>query len=144
MNPNDPCQCPKCGWLGTYHDTEEFISADAQFEPLPARHVCPRCAVEVDVQTLSQKGLDGLRGQYALLLKGSYMKDASAEQRVERQSQLERFFKHIDQPLKPVSDVSQNFREMMASGRINELASQAVQDGLAATQAARSKQKPHP
>ena len=60
----------------------------------------PSCAVPTEVQRLGQKGLDALRAEHALLLKGSYQKDASADERAERRAQIERLFEVIGQPLK--------------------------------------------
>lgn len=83
-----PCQCPRCGWLGTLHDTHELQSD-------PPQNVCPQCATETAVQTLAQKGLDALREEHRLLPKMSYAKHLSAQERQERMAQLERFFEHI-------------------------------------------------
>lgn len=132
-----PCQCPRCGWLGTMHDTHEYSPTDADFNELDAINVCPRCAPEIEVQTLGQKGLDALRQEHHLLLKGSYQKDATIEERNERQRYLERFFEHIHQPLKPKNETRKAFEEMMLSGRMNELMTEAVKDGIAATEEAR-------
>lgn len=92
MEQHDPCQCPRCSWLGTFHDTHE-LQTD------PVQNICPRCATETVVQRLRQKGLDGLREEYRLLPKMSYAKHLSNEERSERMVQLERFFEHIDAPL---------------------------------------------
>ncbi len=99
MNPSDPYRCPKCGWIGTFHDSDEYRPTDASFNELEAISVCPRCTDEVQVQTLGQKGLDALREEHRLLLKGSFLKDASIEVRAERRNHLERFFEHIGSPL---------------------------------------------
>ena len=69
-----PCRCPRCGWLGTLHEPACHPT------PETALDVCPRCAVPTEVQRLGQKGLDALRAEHALLLKGSYQKDASADE----------------------------------------------------------------
>ena len=132
-----PCACPKCGWLGMYRDTDKYVPTDSDFNELEPRYVCPRCTNEIDVQTLGQKGLDALRQEHHLLLKGSYQKDATIEERNERQRYLERFFEHIHQPLKPKNETRKAFEEMMLSGRMNELMTEAVKDGIAATEEAR-------
>lgn len=137
-----PCQCPRCGWLGTMHDTHEYRPTDSDFNELDAIYVCPRCAPEIEVQKLGQKGLDGLRQEYRLLFKGGYQKYATIEARNERQSHLERFFEHIDQPLKSKSETRQAFEKMMLSGRMNELMNEGVQEGIAATEAARKRWTP--
>lgn len=90
-----PCRCPRCGWLGTLHESHACHPT-----PETALDVCPRCAVPTEVQRLGQKGLDALRAEHALLLKGSYQKDASADERAERRAQIERLFEVIGQPLK--------------------------------------------
>ena len=54
------------------------------------RSTCARAARCRPVQRLGQKGLDALRAEHALLLKGSYQKDASADERAERRAQIER------------------------------------------------------
>lgn len=137
-----PCQCPRCGWLGTMHDTHEYRPTDADFNELDAIYVCPRCAPEIEVQKLGKKGLDGLRQEHTLLLKGSYQKDATTEARTERQSYLERFFEHIDQPLNTKNETRQAFENMVRSGRMNELMNEGVQEGIAATEVARKSWKP--
>ena len=109
MDADKPCRCPRCGWLGTIHDAEAYQPL-AHLEPL---HICPRCATETEVQPLGQKGLDALYREYALLLKGSYQKDATIEERNERQRYLERFFEHIHQPLKLKNETRKAFEEMM-------------------------------
>jgi hypothetical protein len=96
-----PCRCPRCGWLGTLHDTHEYRPTDADFNELQAVNVCPRCAPEIEVQMLRQKGLDALRHEYALLLKPGYT--GKGGERDERRDQIERFFEHIDQPLRSTS-----------------------------------------
>lgn len=88
-----PCRCPRCQWLGTIHDSEEY-------QPLPdlaPRNICPRCTTETEVQKLGQKGLDALRQEHALLLKPGYQPGGD---RAERRAQIERFFEHIDATLK--------------------------------------------
>lgn len=92
MSLDTPCKCPRCGWLGTLHDSHE-LQTD------PVQSICPRCAIETVVQKLGQKGLDGLRDEYRLLPKMSYAKHLSSEERSERMAQLERFFEHIEEPL---------------------------------------------
>lgn len=92
MDFESPCQCQRCGWLGTIRDTHELLTE-------PTQNICPRCATETVVQRLRQKGLDGLREEYRLLPKMSYAKHLSNEERSERMVQLERFFEHIDAPL---------------------------------------------
>ena len=98
-NDETPCKCPKCGWIGMFSDTDRYVPTDADFNELEPCNVCPKCTNEVDVQALGQKGLDGLRQEYRLLLKGSYQQYATIEARNERQSHLERFFEHIGKPL---------------------------------------------
>ena len=89
-----PCRCPRCaGWA-------RCTSHACHPTPETALDVCPRCAVPTEVQRLGQKGLDALRAEHALLLKGSYQKDASADERAERRAQIERLFEVIGQPLK--------------------------------------------
>lgn len=92
MDRNTPCTCQRCGWLGTLHDSHE-LQTD------PVQQICPRCATETLVQKLGQKGLDGLRQEHRLLPKQSYAKHLSDGQRSERMAQIERFFKHIEEPL---------------------------------------------
>ena len=99
-DPQTPCKCPQCGWLGLYSDSEQYVPTDADFKELEPRDVCPKCSDEVDVQTLGQKGLDALREEHRLLLKGSYLKDASVEDRNTRRLHLERFFEHVGTPLR--------------------------------------------
>lgn len=89
-----PCCCPRCGWLGTIHDSHEFRPSD-ELAPLD---VCPRCSPEVEVQTLGQHGLDKLREEYRLLLKPGFQ--SPPEGRQARREKLERFFEHIGQSLK--------------------------------------------
>lgn len=90
---NTPCICPRCKWLGTIRDTHEL-----QIDP--PQNICPRCATATAVQLLKQKGLDGLRREYGLLLKMSYERNMSPEEKTERRAQIERFFVHIDQALR--------------------------------------------
>lgn len=92
MSLDTPCQCPRCGWLGTIHDTHELQTE-------PTQNICPRCATETVVQGLGQKGLDGLREEYQLLPKMSYARHLSNEERSERMRQIERFFEHIETSL---------------------------------------------
>ena len=90
-DPHDdskPVICPACRWLGTSGQTD-----GEEWSP-----ICPKCSTEV--QSLKQSGLDKLRQEHALLLKGSYWKDATSEQRMERRGQIEWFFEAIGQPLK--------------------------------------------
>ena len=96
MDAATPCRCPRCGWLGTIHDSEAYQPL-AHLEPL---NICPRCATETEVQTLGQKGLDALYREYALLLKPGYQHEGD---RAERRAQLERFFEHIDHPPRSTS-----------------------------------------
>lgn len=124
------------------HDTHEYRPTDTDFNELDAIYVCPRCAPEIEVQKLGQKGLDGLRQEHSLLLKDSYQKDATTEAKNERRSHLARFFEHIGQPLKPKSETRQAFERMMLSGRMNELMNEGVREGVAATEVARKKWKP--
>ena len=95
----NPCQCPKCGWLWMYSNTDKYIPTDVDMNEQESHYVCPKCADEIDVQTLGQKGLDKLRQEYRLLLKGSFQKDTSIEARNDRRSLLEQFFEHIGSPL---------------------------------------------
>ncbi len=92
MEQHDPCQCPRCSWLGNFHDTHE-LKTD------PVQNICPRCATETAVQKLGQKGLDGLRNEFALLPKMSYGRNMTLEEKAERRAQIARFFKHIGLPL---------------------------------------------
>ena len=98
MDTDTPCRCPRCGWLGTIHDTHEYRPTDADCNELQAINVCPRCAPEIEVQVLRQKGLDGLRREHSLLQKGSFYRNHAAE-KDERRAQIARFFEHIHQPL---------------------------------------------
>lgn len=91
MDAETPCRCPRCGWLGTIHDSDLFKPA-AGVE----LNVCPRCAPEIEVQPMGQKGLDALRREYGLLLKPGFN---CGGDRGERRVQLERFFEHIGHPL---------------------------------------------
>ena len=93
MDADTPCRCPRCHWLGTIHDSEAYQPM-AGLEPL---NICPRCTTETKVQPLGQKGLDGLRQEYALLLKPGYQPKGD---RAERRAQIERFFEHIGAILK--------------------------------------------
>ena len=90
-----PCRCPRCGWLGTLHESHACHPT-----PETALDVRPAARCRPMVQRLGQKGLDALRAEHALLLKGSYQKDASADERAERRAQIERLFEVIGQPLK--------------------------------------------
>ena len=141
-NDETPCKCPKCGWIGIFSDTDRYVPTDADFNEQEPRNVCPKCTSEVDVQALGQKGLDGLRQEYRLLVKGSYQKEATLEARSERQRHLERFFEHIGQPLNPKNETRQAFEKMMLSGRMNELMNEGVQEGIAATEAAQKSWTP--
>lgn len=40
-----PCYCPKCGWHGTLHQTDEYRPTDS----CESVQVCPKCAVEEPV-----------------------------------------------------------------------------------------------
>ena len=40
-----PCRCPRCGWSGTLHQTDEFTPASGG----ESFQVCPKCAPEVPV-----------------------------------------------------------------------------------------------
>lgn len=111
-----------------FHDSDEYRPTDSSFNELDAISVCPKCTDEVQVQKLGAKGLDALREEHRLLFKGSYQKDSTTEERNERQRQLERFYEHIGQPLKQVSETTKAFREMMLSGRMNQLMNEAVQN----------------
>ena len=91
MTPDTPCRGPRCGWLGTVHDAHEYHPDELQ-----TLNVCPRCAPEIEVQTLGQKGIDRLRQEYRLLLKPGYQTEGD---RAEQRAQLERFFVHIGQQL---------------------------------------------
>lgn len=94
MDADTPCRCPRCGWLGTIHDSHQFTQQGA--EASDVMDVCPRCAPEIRVQRLGQAGLDTLRREYKLLLKpGLKADDCDA-----RRTQIERFFDHIQQPLR--------------------------------------------
>lgn len=92
MDRNTPCQCPRCGWLGTLHDSQE-LQTD------PVQNICPRCATETVVQKLGQKGIDGLRNEFELLPKMSYGRNMTLAEKDERRAQIARFFKHIELPL---------------------------------------------
>lgn len=83
-----PCQCPRCGWLGTLQDTNDL---------------CPHCAIKTVVQKLGHKGLDRLRQEYRLLPKISYAQTWTKEQREERMVQIDGLFKHIGQSLQDSS-----------------------------------------
>ena len=89
MDFEAPCTCQRCGWLGKLHDAHEL-------QTTPVQYICPLCATETVVQTLGQKGLDGLRSEYQELVTG---KAWNTVERSERMAQLERFFGHIEQPL---------------------------------------------
>lgn len=73
-----PCRCQRCGWLGTADQTGLGAA-------------CPSCGRAV--VPLGQKGLDGLRREYALLLKPDYQ--APEKGRVERRFELSRFFEQL-------------------------------------------------
>ena len=132
-NDETPCKCPKCGWIGMFSDTDRYAPTDADFNELEPRNVCPECTNEVNVQALGQKGLDGLRQEYRLLVKGSYLKAATVEARNERRSHLERFFEHSGQPLDSKNETRQAFEKMMLSGRMNALMTESVREGIAET-----------
>ncbi len=70
--------CPRCRWLGT------------------ANEECPSCGALV--QPLRQKGLDGLRREYGLLLKPGYYPPPGTT-REDRRAQIENFFECINQPI---------------------------------------------
>ncbi len=91
MDIDSPCKCPRCGWLGTLHDAHKPSQ----------QHICPHCNPETQVQRLGQKGLDGLRTEHSLLPKMGYAPQLiSKAERINRMEQIERFFEHIDQPLR--------------------------------------------
>ena len=73
----NPVSCPRCRWLGTENEK------------------CPACGALV--QPLRQKGLDGLRREYGLLLKVGY--HGAPADRAERRGQIESLFEQIGQPL---------------------------------------------
>ncbi len=93
MEQHAPCVCPRCGWLGTLHDMHEL-------QTTPPQNICPRCTRETRVNKLGQKGLDGLRREYDLLVKMSYAKHLPPTEKFERRALLERFFEHINEPLR--------------------------------------------
>ena len=84
----------------------------------------------------TQKSLDKLRREYVLLLKPGYQ--SPPQGRAERRHEIEQYFGQVGQPLEAKS-THDAFREMMLSGRINELVNEGVKDGIAATEAARKK-----
>lgn len=129
-NDETPCRCPKCAWIGMYRDTDKYVPTNADFNELKPRYVCPRCISGIDVQTLGQKGLDGLRREHELCTKMGY---AHVPERMERRAKIERFFEHIGQPLKQPSKTTKAFREMMLSGRMNQLMKEAVAESMDAT-----------
>ena len=120
-NDETPCRCPKCAWIGMYRDAHEYRPMGADFNEMEAINVCPRCTDEVEVQTLGKKGLDGLHREHDLCTKMGY---AHVPEKMERRAQIER----IGQPLKQPSKTTTAFREMMLSGRMNQLMVEAVQD----------------
>lgn len=95
MDADRPCRCPRCGWLGTIHDSDQFTPQGTS----DVLDVCPRCAPEIRVQVLGQAGLDALRREHKLLLKPSFKQQRY--ERDARREQIERFFEHIHQPLRP-------------------------------------------
>lgn len=81
MGLDTPCQCPRCGWLGTLHDTHELQSD-------PPQNICPQCTTETAVQNLGKKGLDGLRSEFK-------KRAWNTKERADRLSQLQHFFQRI-------------------------------------------------
>ena len=60
-----PCRCPRCGWSGTLHQTDEFTPASGG----ESFQVCPKCAPEVPVIPDQDKTYFGLtihQGRYVL------------------------------------------------------------------------------
>ena len=101
-DPHDdstPCQCPCCGWLGTYHDAHEYRHTDADYNELEAIDICPRCTDEVKVQKLGQEGLDGLKRYYKNINKMGFQGGKFAGDKASERVFLERFFKHIGMPI---------------------------------------------
>lgn len=84
----------------------------------------------------TQKSLDKLRREYVLLLKPGYQ--SPPQGRAERRHEIEQYFGQVGQPLEAKS-THEAFREMVLLGRINELANEGVQEGIAATAAVRKK-----
>ena len=82
-NHYTPCRCPSadCGWLGYVGETHAMDLPDLSGQT----SVCPRCAREVEPVTA-----DELRRELELLAKGSYWRDASADERAARRAQIER------------------------------------------------------
>lgn len=88
-----PCQCPRCGWLGTLADTDSLVS-DLK------RTICPSCPLPTTVNILRQKGMDNLRLEFQQLLKPGYALHRSRESRLDRMHAIEQFFESIHQPIK--------------------------------------------
>ncbi len=92
MRFDTPCSCPRCGWLGTLRNAHASQNETGKY-------ICPSCATETAVQTLAQKGLDGLRTECRLLTKMGYQSQMKREEKSDRMIQLEHFFQHIEAPL---------------------------------------------
>ncbi len=79
-----PIRCSRCDWLGIR------VQGDYDF-------ACPVCSGPVN--SMQQKGLDGLRTQYRLLSKIGYASHLTREQREVERKRLELFFESLGQPL---------------------------------------------
>ena len=59
-----PCRCPRCGWSGTLHQTDEFTPASGG----ESFQVCPKCAPEVPVSPDQDTPRQQLRARYPAIL----------------------------------------------------------------------------
>lgn len=121
-----PCECPRCGWLGLHSDTHEYRPTDADFNELEAIYVCPKCTDEIEVKYTT---IEALELEHMLLTRGLPV-DRSAQaglERAQKKLKIELLLERLDRPISQVSRVTQKFREMMLSGRINELMVEAVE-----------------
>ena len=50
------CHCPRCGWSGTLHQTDEYTPSEGG----ESLQVCPKCSTETPVQPLGSpaEGMD--------------------------------------------------------------------------------------
>ena len=56
MDADKPCRCPRCGWSGTLHQSDEFTPNEGG----ESFQVCPKCAPEVPVIPGQDKTYFGL------------------------------------------------------------------------------------
>ena len=59
-----PCRCPRCGWSGTLHQSDEFTPNEGG----ESFQVCPRCGPEVPVIPDQNTPRQQLRARYPAIL----------------------------------------------------------------------------